>query len=398
MTTLSETAVSPARVGVVLGTRPEGIKLAPVVHALQRSERCVPVIVSTGQHREMLAEVLGVFGLAADVDLDLMGVPGGLTGLAGQAVARIGATIDALDLDALVVQGDTTTAVAGAMAGFYRRIPVAHVEAGLRTHDRFSPYPEEVNRRLVTQLADLHLAPTRRAGDHLLAEGVDPARVLVTGNTVVDALFDTVRRERPYAGHDAALLVAVEAGAEPVLLVTAHRRESWGDGLRRLAEAVAGLVADHPKLVVVFPVHPNPVVRDAVRPVLAGLDRVHLVEPLAYSDFVRLLARADLVLTDSGGIQEEACSLGKPTLVARDTTERPEGQEAGGLLLVGTDPGRIRREAGRLLADPDAYDSLVCTSLPFGDGAAADRIVEALLPLLPAPAGPTHPHPTLDCR
>jgi len=390
-------APRPGRVGVVLGTRPEGIKLAPVVQALQRSPRCLPVVISTGQHRELLTEVLEAFGLGADLDLELMGVPGGLTGLIGQAVARIGAAIDELALDALVVQGDTTTSLAGAIAAFYRRIPVAHVEAGLRTYDRFSPYPEEVNRRLVTHLSDLHLAPTRRAADHLLAEGVDPARVLVTGNTVVDALFDVVRRGRPYAGRDADLLAGVEGGAGRVLLVTAHRRESWGEGLRRLAEAVAGLIADHPDLVAVFPVHPNPAVREAVLPVLAGLDRVHTVEPLPYPDFVRLLARSDLVLTDSGGIQEEACSLGKPTLVARETTERPEGQEAGGLLLVGTDPERIRRDGGRLLTDRAAYEALVCTTLPFGDGNASDRIVEALTPLLPAAAG-SPSHPTEDGR
>lgn len=373
------------RVGVVLGTRPEAVKLAPVIAALRASAHYEPVVVSTGQHRDLLAPLLGFFGVRPDVDLDLMQPGQSLSDLAGRATTRIGQAVADLGLDLLVVQGDTTTTLAGALAGFYHRVPVVHLEAGLRTDDRMSPYPEEVNRRAVTQLADLHLAPTAWAADRLLAEGVAPESVLVTGNTVVDALFETVRRQHPYAGPDAAALTEVEAAGRRVLLVTAHRRESWGPGLDGIAEAVGRLVETHPDLAVVFPVHPNPVVREPVRRRLGGLRRVTLAEPLDYPSFVRLLARADLVLTDSGGIQEEACSLGKPTLVARDTTERPEGVEAGGLRLVGTDPARIVAEADRLLADPAAYDALVCRSLPFGDGTASARTVAALDLLFPVP-------------
>lgn len=366
------------RVGVVLGTRPEGVKLAPVVAALAASPAYQPVVISTGQHREMLHQVLEPFGIVPDVDLDLMEAGQSLTDLAGRAVARIGAALGELRLDALVVQGDTTTTMAGALAGFYRQLPVAHVEAGLRTGDRFSPYPEEVNRRLVTQLADLHLAPTSLAASRLVAEGVDPQTVVVTGNTGIDALFATVRRRRPFAGPDAAELTRLAADPGPVVLVTAHRRESWAGGLAAIAEGVAGLVAERPDVRVVFPMHPNPVVRDAVLPWLEGRDRVLLTEPLDYADLVRMLDRAELVVTDSGGIQEEACSLGTPTLVTRETTERPEGAEAGGLLLVGTDADRIRAEAVRLLSDPLAYDAMVCRTLPYGDGHAAERVVAAL--------------------
>jgi UDP-N-acetylglucosamine 2-epimerase (non-hydrolysing) len=374
-----------ARVGVVLGTRPEVVKLAPVVLALRAHPDHEPVVISTGQHRDLLEPLLTLFGLAADVDLDLM-VPGqSLTDLAGAAVRRVGAALDELDLDALVVQGDTTTTLAGALAGFYARVPVVHVEAGLRTDDRLAPYPEEVNRRVVTQLADLHLAPTATAAARLLAEGVDPERVVTTGNTVVDALLATLERGLPYTGPDAARLAAAEAADGPLLLVTAHRRESWDGGIAAIAAAVADLVAAHPDLTVVFPVHPNPVVRSAVLPALGALSRVVLTEPLGYADFVRLLRHSDVVLTDSGGIQEEACSLGVPTLVARDTTERPEGAGAGGLLLVGTDRDRIVSAADRLLRDRAAYDALRCTTMPFGDGHAAGRVVDALdLVLAPA--------------
>ena len=375
--------VPATRVGVVLGTRPEAIKLAPVITALRGSGRFHPVVISTGQHRHLLDPRLGLFDRAPEVDLDLMEPGQSLTDLAGRAIVAIGQALTDHAVDVLVVQGDTTTTMCGALAGFYRGIPVAHVEAGLRTHDRYSPYPEEVNRRMVTQLADLHLAPTGQARDRLVLEGVDPATVVVTGNTGIDALFATVRGRRPYAGPEAAALETVDAGQDRVLLVTAHRRESWGAGLDGIAEAVARLVDSHRDLVAVFPVHPNPTVRASVVPRLARHPRVVLTVPLDYPDMVRLMNRADLVLTDSGGVQEEACTLGKPTLVTRDTTERPEGALAGGLRLVGTDPGRIVAEAGRLLTDPAAYAELVCTSLPFGDGRASARIVDALTTLVP---------------
>jgi UDP-N-acetylglucosamine 2-epimerase (non-hydrolysing) len=385
------TRQSRRRVGVVLGTRPEAVKLAPVVAALAASSAYAPVVISTGQHRALLDQVLQPFGIEPDVDLDLMDAGQSLTDLAGRAVRRIGEALDQLRVDVLVVQGDTTTTVAGALAGFYQRLPVAHVEAGLRTGDRFAPYPEEVNRRLVTQLADLHLAPTPLAADRLVTEGVDPGAVVMTGNTGIDALFATVQRKRPYEGANAAALTQLESEPGPLVLVTAHRRESWGGGLAAIAEGIAALVAARPDVRVVLPLHPNPVVRDAVLPWLEGRDRVLLTEPLDYADLVRVLDRADLVVTDSGGIQEEACSLGTPTLVTRETTERPEGAEAGGLLLVGTDAARIRDEAVRLLSDPVAYEAMVCRTLPFGDGHAAERVVAAL-PLLDRPSD--HPSAT----
>lgn len=378
-----------ARIGIVLGTRPEVVKLAPVVAALRAHGGHRPVVVSTGQHRDLLRPLLTHFGIDVARDLDLMVDGQALSDLAGRAVSRIGTALAELEIDAVVVQGDTTTTLAGAIAGCYAQLPVIHVEAGLRTGDRRAPFPEEINRRAVTQFADLHLAPTPAAAARLLAEGVDPARVVTTGNTVVDALFATLARARPFAGPDAARLRAAEAAPGPLLLVTAHRRESWDGGIAAIATAVRRLAVEHPDLTVVFPVHPNPVVRAAVLPELGAAARVVLTEPLDYPDFVRMLRRSDLVLTDSGGIQEEACSLGVPALVARDTTERPEGADAGGLVLVGTDAGRIHAEAHRLLTDTAAYERARCTSLPFGDGHAAERIVAALDLVLTHPA--VHP-------
>lgn len=372
------------RVGVVLGTRPEAIKQAPIALALAGHPGFEPVVISTGQHREMVGPLLAGFGLAATVELDLMAPGQTLTDLGGRALQALGRVIVEQSLDLVVVQGDTTTALAGALAGFYHRVPVVHVEAGLRTDDRLSPYPEEVNRRVITQLADLHLAPSAQAAERLLAEGVDPGAVAHTGNTVVDALFETVRQNRPYAGVDAVALEelnrALDGGARS-LLVTAHRRESWGGGIERISTALARLVEANPDLHVVFPLHPNPVVRDVALGVLAGSPRVLTCAPLPYSDLVRVMSRARAVLTDSGGIQEEACSLGIPTLVTRDVTERPEGLAAGGLRLVGTDPATIEREVSALLHDDAAHAALVCQGLPFGDGWAAARSVAAIAAL-----------------
>lgn len=380
-------ASGPARrIGVLLGTRPEAIKLAPVVLALRDAAGFEPVVVSTGQHADLVAPVLAAFGIDPDGevvhDLALMRPGQELSDLAGRATTAVGRAIADLGLAAVVVQGDTTTSLAGALAGFYRGVPVVHVEAGLRTGDRRAPWPEEANRRMITQVADLHCAPTERAAGALLAEGVAPQSVITTGNTVVDALLAILARSTGYTGPDAALLQRLEDADRRLLLVTAHRRESWGTGLEGIAHGVAAAATAHPELEVVVPLHPNPRVREALVPVLAGRPRVHLIEALDYPDFTRLLRRADLVLTDSGGIQEEACTLGRPTLVARTVTERPEGTEAGGLRLVGTSPLRIAAEIARLLRDPAAYEALVCRSSPFGDGAAATRIVIALDDLL----------------
>ncbi|GAA4116324.1 UDP-N-acetylglucosamine 2-epimerase (non-hydrolyzing) [Nocardioides fonticola] len=368
------------RVAVVLGTRPEAVKLAPVIVALRRSEHEV-VVVSTGQHRDLLAPILRMFDIVPDVDLDLRGHGRDLATATGTALIRTASALAPLGLDAVIVQGDTLTTLAGALAGFQLGIPVVHVEAGLRTDDLRSPFPEEGHRRMVTRISDLHLAPTEHAASRLRAEGVPAERVVVTGNTGIDALLSAVARDLPFegaAGDAAARLAAIEAAPGPMLLVTVHRREAWDAGVADVAAAVRQLLDRHPPLYAVLPLHPNPIVRDAVVPVLADHRRAVLTEPVGYADMVRLLRRADLVLTDSGGLQEEACTLGVPVLVTRSTTERPEGEAAGGLRVVGTDPARIVAEVGRLLDDPLAREALRCTSLPFGDGRAADRVVRAL--------------------
>ncbi len=274
-----------------------------------------------------------------------------------------------------MVQGDTTTVFAAALAAFYERIPVVHLEAGLRTDDPYSPYPEEINRRLATQLAALHLAPTATSRANLLAENVDPAAVVVTGNTVIDALLWTSSQDLGY-GHPA--LAGLDDTNAPVLLVTAHRRESWGGPMRAVGRAVARIAAAHPELRVVFPVHANPLVREAILPAIERLPNVTVTEPLAYGGFARLMKRATLILTDSGGVQEEGPSLGKPVLVMRETTERPEAVQAGTVRLVGTDEDLIVKSASQLLTDPAAYAAMAGAINPYGDGHAAQRSVAAL--------------------
>jgi len=368
-------AEPPPGIALVIGTRPEAIKVAPVVTALSDESHMVPVVISTGQHRDLVTQMLGQFGITADIDLSVMAEAQGLGEMAARILERIAPVLLEHSPAALLVQGDTTTAMAAALAAFYQRIPVIHLEAGLRTGDRFSPYPEEVNRRLITQLASLHLAPTAAAASNLLAEGLAPESVIVTGNTVIDALFATLA-SRPAYGNDA--LERLDASSRRILLVTAHRRESWEGGLRRIAESLVELTHRLPELAIVFPVHPNPVVADAVMPLLFDEPQVLLTGPLEYGPFVRLMARSDLILTDSGGIQEEGPALGTPTLVTRETTERPEAIAAGGARLVGTDPHRIVREVTQLLSDRVAYDQMASSPSPFGDGHAAARVVAAI--------------------
>jgi len=354
------------RVLVVVGTRPEAIKLAPLVLRLQAEPESFEVTVcATGQHREMLDAMLATFGIEPQVDLDLM-----RPGQSPNAVAQgIFGGLDPLLAETsphwLVVQGDTTTAMAAALAAFHRRVPVAHVEAGLRTGDLQAPFPEEMNRRVVDLVADALFAPTARSAAALRAEGVPAKRIHVTGNTVVDALHWIAARQG-----------AVDEDGRLVLL-TAHRRESFGEPLRRVFSAVARLADRFPDLRFVFPVHPNPRVRDAAS-VLAGRRNVDLVEPASYEQLVAWLRACRLVLTDSGGIQEEAPAFGKPTLVLRETTERPEGVEAGVAVLVGTDEERIVAEATRLLSDDEAYAAVARRANPYGDGRAAERIAAVL--------------------
>lgn len=378
--------VKRTRVLTVIGTRPEAIKLAPVLRELRRHpDRLSARVCTTAQHREMLDQALDLFGIRPDLDLDLMQPDQGLAGFAALALSRLDAALESEAPDLVLVQGDTTTTLAAALAAHYRRVPVGHVEAGLRTQDPYTPFPEEMNRRLTSRLASRHFAPTERARAALLSEGVASDSIVLCGNTVIDALLDVAARPRP-AAVDALLAAAAgPAGRRRrVLFVTAHRRESFGPGLRGICEALLALVARHGDVAVVYPVHPNPNVSGPVRSMLSGTEGVVLTEPLGYDVSVHLLASAYAVLTDSGGLQEEAPALGKPVLVLRSDTERPEGVLAGVAKVVGTDPGRIVAEAERLLDDPGAYQAMARAVHPYGDGRAAARIVETLLAL----AGP----------
>lgn len=362
----------------VYGTRPEAIKVAPVIRAVEASGSLHGATVVTGQHREMLDEVNQLFGIVPDHDLDIMRHGQTLAQIAARVLARLDPVLASVQPDAVLVQGDTTTSTAAALAAFYRGIPVVHLEAGLRSHDLCSPFPEEGNRKVTTQLAALHLAPTATSRANLLREGVAPEAVAVTGNTVIDALLETVGRAVAFSD---PVLEALSASGRPVLLVTTHRRENWGDAMQGMGRALARLARADPDQVVVLPVHRNPVVREAVLPQLAGLPNVLVTEPLDYGQFTRMLALARIVLTDSGGVQEEAPSLGKPVLVMRDNTERPEAVDAGTVRLIGTDEQRIVDEVTRLAEDRDHYAAMANAVNPYGDGRAAERTHAALLQL-----------------
>ncbi len=361
------------RVMSIFGTRPEAVKMAPIIGALAGDERFEPTTVVTAQHREMLDQVNELFGIVPDVDLDLCRDGQTLAGLTANMVTGLSAVIAERRPDVVLVQGDTTSTFVGALSAFYERVPVAHVEAGLRTGDLASPFPEEANRKLVSAIADLHLAPTPVSAANLRREGVDRGRIVITGNPVIDALDLALARHRTEPEVIADLTVD-----RRVVLVTTHRRESWGEPMRDTAQAIAELARAERDVVVVFPVHRNPIVRAAVMPALAGLGNVRVVEPLAYGDFCRVMARCELVITDSGGVQEEAPRLGKPVLVMRDTTERPEAVEAGTVLLVGTDRAQIVSHARRLLGDELEYAAMAAAVNPYGDGRAAERTVAAL--------------------
>jgi UDP-N-acetylglucosamine 2-epimerase (non-hydrolysing) len=364
---------------VVYGTRPEAVKVAPLIRALDESDWCTPQVAVTAQHRSLLDQVNTVFGIKPEFDLDIH-LPGQtLEQITTRALAGVHGLLAEQRPDAVVVQGDTTTVFAAALAAFYERIPVVHLEAGLRTGDRYSPYPEEINRQLATRLTDLHLAPTSTSRANLVSENVDPATIVVTGNTVIDALLWTVGREPELGEHrygDPRLDVLDQGG--PVLLVTAHRRESWGEPLYAVGRALSRIAGAHPGLRIAFPIHPNPLVREAIMPAVAGLPNVIVTDPLPYAAFARLMNRATLILTDSGGVQEEGPSLGKPVLVMRDTTERPEAVSAGTVRLVGTDEDRLVAAVGELLTDVAAYAAMANAVNPYGDGRAAHRAAAAL--------------------
>jgi len=366
------------RILTVFGTRPEAIKMAPVVKALEASKVFDARVCVTSQHRQMLDQVLALFAIRPAWDLDIMKAGQTLNDITSGVLAGMAGVFDDWRPDRILVHGDTTTTFAASLAAYYRKIPVGHVEAGLRTGNRYSPWPEEMNRRLTGALADLHFAPTSRARDNLLAENAPADSVYVTGNTVIDAL--TMTRDRLLA--DAAQVRGYDdrfafLGPKRLILVTGHRRESFGEGLRRMCLALADLAA-RGDVTVLYPVHLNPNVKGPVHEMLGGLPDIHLTEPEDYLPFVYLMNRSALIVTDSGGIQEEAPSLGKPVLVTRDTTERPEAVEAGTVIMTGTDRARIVAEASRLLDDAGHYERMSHAHNPYGDGHAARRIVSYL--------------------
>lgn len=368
------------RVLSIFGTRPEAIKMAPVVAALASEPAIEARVCTTGQHREMLQSVLDFFRIVPDYALDIMKPGQDLAYITSAVLQGLGPVFEDWRPDYVLVHGDTTTALAAAMAAFYARIPVGHVEAGLRTGDIEQPWPEEMNRLIADRLAARHWTPTESASRNLRAEGIAPEHILITGNTVVDALF--LARERLRA--DEGLTSSFEARFDmldpdlPLVLVTGHRRENFGEGFENICKALAE-IARTCEAQVVYPVHLNPNVREPVNRLLGDCPRVHLIEPLDYAPFIYLMDRAKLLITDSGGIQEEAPSLGKPVLVMREVTERPEAVEAGTVKLVGTDAEKIVREARALLTDDAAYQAMARAHNPYGDGKAANRIVKDLL-------------------
>lgn len=359
----------------IFGTRPEAIKMAPVVKELGKHSEIESVVCVTAQHRQMLDQVLSLFGIEPEYDLNLMQPNQSLAKLTALALTELDAVLEKEQPDWVLTQGDTTTAMVGALAGFYRRIKVGHVEAGLRTWDRFQPFPEEVNRKIADAVCDLHFAPTTQSRDNLLRESVNSSSIIVTGNTVIDALLEVAAKEYDWNSGE---LAEVPHGKK-IILVTAHRRENFGAPLFEICQALKEIAARYPELHIVYPVHLNPNVQQVVRAELGEIPNITLLAPLDYLPLVQLMKASHLVLTDSGGLQEEAPGLGKPVLVLREVTERPEGVEAGTVQLVGTDKDRIVAATMRLLDDATEYDRMARAVNPYGDGKASQRIVESLL-------------------
>ena len=361
----------------VFGTRPEAIKMCPLVLEMQKYPDFIePIVAVTAQHREMLDQVLQLFAIKPDYDLNIMTAGQTLYDVTGRALAGLKDVLAEAQPDMVLVHGDTTTTFVGALASFYAQIPVGHVEAGLRTGNKFSPYPEEMNRKLTGAIADIHFAPTSTSKNNLLKENIDPAAIVVTGNTVIDALQTTVKAD--YRFTDSGLQKAL-AGGKRLILVTTHRRENLGEPMRHVYQALRKVLENHPDVEAIFPVHKNPKVREIVDEELGKLAQVHLIEPLDYEPFANLMAKVDIVLTDSGGIQEEAPALGKPVLVLRDTTERPEAVDAGTVKLVGTAYDDVLRETSLLLDDSKYYQSMAEAANPYGDGRACERIIRKIL-------------------
>ncbi len=369
--TLDRSGRRPIRVMLVFGTRPEAIKMCPLLLELKSRPAFETTLCVTGQHREMLAQVLSAFGVEPDINLDIMEAGQSLTDVTGRVLRGMEQVLDEPSPDVVLIHGDTTTTFAAALACFYRQIPVGHVEAGLRTYDLLSPYPEEFNRQAVSIVSGFNFAPTERAAANLVREGRDPSTIFVTGNTAIDALKTTVRSD--FSHPDLQW-----AEGSRLIMLTAHRRENWGEPLHRIFNAIRRVTEEFSDIKVLYPIHMNPLVRESAEKVLGGCGRIRLIEPLGVLDFHNFLSRSFLILTDSGGIQEEAPSLGKPVLVLRDTTERPEGIAAGTLKLTGTDENTIYREFKLLLTDKAEYKKMSGAKNPYGDGRASVRIADIL--------------------
>ncbi len=368
------------KVTTIFGTRPDTIKMAPVIQELRKyNQEFKTITIATAQHREMLDQVLNTFRIKVDYDLNIMQPRQSLAHIVINTIGKLDRAFQKLQPDVVLVQGDTSTTFVGSLTAFYHKIPVGHIEAGLRTEDKYNPFPEEMNRRLTSSMAELHFAPTRTAKRALLSEHVPPQKIFITGNTVIDALFATVQKAYQFR-NPLLQKVAQETGRSKkrLVLITSHRRENWGEPMRSACRAIKKLANRYRDVNFVFPVHLNPTVREVVFPILKRLDNVFLVEPLDYQSFANLMNYSYLILTDSGGIQEEAPSLGKPVLVLRKVTERPEAVEAGTVTLVGLDEQKIFREASRLLENAAAYKKMASAVNPYGDGKAAWRIVQIL--------------------
>ena len=366
------------RILSVFGTRPEAVKMAPVISALRKVPSLEAKVCVTAQHRQMLDQVLEIFAIQPDFDLDLMQEDQSLAQLSAGIFSRLDPVFADFDPDWILIQGDTTTVAITALLAYYRRVRVGHVEAGLRTHDKWQPFPEEINRRVAGVIADLHFAPTAWARENLLREGVNPEQIIITGNPVIDALRFVAAQPAPDEITHLLEELGVSEAGKRLILVTAHRRENFGDPIEKICRSLRDL-ASRGDVEIVYPVHLNPHVQEPVKRMLDAVPHITLLPPLDYLPMVHLMKKSAIALTDSGGIQEEAPTFGVPTLVMREVTERPEGLEAGTLRLVGTDPIRILAETNRLLDDPNAYSAMAKASNPFGDGHAGERIVDALL-------------------
>ena len=360
------------KIMLVFGTRPEAIKMCPLVNELKKCQSIETIVCVTGQHRQMLDQVLEAFSVVPDYDLSIMKDKQTLFDVTVNILERIKTVLEEVKPDVVLVHGDTSTTFVTALACFYLQIPVGHVEAGLRTYNIYSPYPEEFNRQAVSIISQYNFAPTELSKQNLLKEGKDPESIYVTGNTAIDALKTTVRADYTHPELD-------WANGSRLIMITAHRRENLGEPMRHMFKAIRRVMDEHPDVNVIYPIHMNPVVREIANEYLGDDDRIHIIEPLDVLDFHNFLSRSYLILTDSGGIQEEAPSLGKPVLVMRDTTERPEGIAAGTLKLVGTEEETIYKEFSRLLSDKDEYEAMSKASNPYGDGHACERIADVLI-------------------